>query len=292
MNYLIYILFRILVFKFSLLPFSLMYVFSDFLAFILGRVVKYRRKVVFENLRKCFPDFSEHELKKTAHAFYGHLSDIILESIKGFSMNEKTLRARYKFRDEGLIEKCYEEGRDIICAAAHVGNWEWPVRMVQNFFRHDFYGVYKPIQNKYIDAYIKKCRGSNGITLLTMNETLNHMRGSFDTPRAYVLISDQSPSSAKNVIWTDFFNHKTACIPGMEFAARNFKMTVILMTSVRIKRGHYHVLCDLLTDTPEAMSKGQISQLYMSGLEARIKNNPHLWLWSHRRFKHTYVEKQ
>ncbi len=80
MNYISYIFFRIFVFKISLLPFRALYIFSDFLAFLLNKVLKYRRKVVYNNIRKCFPEKNEIEIKTIADTFYRHLTDIILET--------------------------------------------------------------------------------------------------------------------------------------------------------------------------------------------------------------------
>ena len=34
----------------------------------------------------------------------------------------------------------------------------------------------------------------------------------------------------------------------------------------------------------------QLTELYMSRLEQEIEDTPHLWLWSHRRWKHTREE--
>lgn len=59
----------------SLLPFHLIFVFSDFLNFSLQHVLKYRRKVIFDNLHHAFPEKTEKEIKSIARKFYRHLTD-------------------------------------------------------------------------------------------------------------------------------------------------------------------------------------------------------------------------
>ena len=58
-----YFFFRTIVFLFWLLPFSIIYRLSDALAWLLYRVVKYRRKVVEEQLLRAFPDKNAAELQ-------------------------------------------------------------------------------------------------------------------------------------------------------------------------------------------------------------------------------------
>ena len=57
-----YRLLYLLFFTLSLLPLGMLYLFADFLAWLAGSVVKYRRRVVLDNLRSSFPEKSEKEL--------------------------------------------------------------------------------------------------------------------------------------------------------------------------------------------------------------------------------------
>jgi len=42
-----------------------------------------------------------------------------------------------------------------------------------------------------------------------------------------------------------------------------------------------------LFDEPELTKEGEISEAYIKQLEEAIKKQPEIWLWSHRRWKHT-----
>ena len=78
----------------SLLPYTALYLLSDFLFVILYRLVGYRRKVVFSNLQRSFPDKNKEELKIIMINFYRHFCDILIESVKGFTVSEEQLRKR------------------------------------------------------------------------------------------------------------------------------------------------------------------------------------------------------
>ena len=51
---------------FSKLPFFVLYGISDVAYFLIYRVIGYRKKVVFENLHKSFPEKSEDEIEQIA----------------------------------------------------------------------------------------------------------------------------------------------------------------------------------------------------------------------------------
>ncbi|MCF8338534.1 MAG: acetyltransferase, partial [Bacteroidales bacterium] len=53
----------------------------------------------------------------------------------------------------------------------------------------------------------------------------------------------------------------------------------------KVKRGHYTVSGELLTDSPADLPDGEVTRLYMKRLEQSIKQAPEYWLWSHRRWK-------
>ena len=88
------IFYYLLILPISLLPYPLLYLFSDFLFLIMYRLIGYRKKVVFTNLKNSFPNKSDQELKAIMADFYRHLCDIIMESMKGFTISEKQLRKR------------------------------------------------------------------------------------------------------------------------------------------------------------------------------------------------------
>ena len=95
MQLVIYLLLYPLLYIISILPFRLLYAFSDFLYLIIYRVFGYRKKVVRENLKLVYPDKSDKELKQITKLFYHHLCDMMVESIKSITISAETMRALY-----------------------------------------------------------------------------------------------------------------------------------------------------------------------------------------------------
>lgn len=71
-----------LLYLFALMPFWFIYMISDVLYYIFYYVIRYRKNVVFDNLRNSFPEKSDEEIIKIAKKFYRFFPDMILECLK------------------------------------------------------------------------------------------------------------------------------------------------------------------------------------------------------------------
>ena len=285
-----YYFFRILVFLFSLVPFWVLYVYSDILYFFFYYIFGYRKNVVFTNLRNAFPEKSEAEINKIAKGFYKNLSDITLESIKGLSMNKKTLKKRYPVVNIDILDNYFEKGQNIIGLAAHYTNWEWGVISFGFQFKHKSIGLYKPLSNKYIDNYVKKSRAAWGMNLVSIKDTYRAFEEKHEKPTVFFMISDQSPSNLKKAKWIKFLNQDTACLHGAEMYAKKYNVPLIFGDVQRIKRGYYEVELSIFEDKPQETKENEITERFMKKIEDIIKAKPENWLWSHKRWKHKSSE--
>jgi KDO2-lipid IV(A) lauroyltransferase len=241
---------------------------------------------VISNLKKAFPDLSDDEIFNISKGFYKNLTDIIIEGIKGISLSEKEIVRRYKFTNPEISDAYYKKGKDIMIVGSHYTNWEWGVLAGAPQVSHKCFGVYKPLSNKYIDAYFRKGRVDMGMNLVPIKQT----RAAFDEKQneasCYILLADQSPSNIQKAIWVNFLGIETACLHGPEEYAKKHDLPILYVNIQRIKRGFYEVTYIPLIENSQQSQKGQITSIYMGTLEKIIKQNPKFWLWSHRRWKH------
>lgn len=61
---------------------------------------------------------------------------------------------------------------------------------------------------------------------------------------------------------------------------------VIYISVKRITRGYYNVSAELLSENPKNTGHEEISALHTARLEKDIREQPEIWLWSHKRWKH------
>lgn len=125
LNYFGYIIAYGAWYLFSLLPLSVLYLFSDFLYFLVTHLVKYRHKVIWKNLKNSFPEKSDEELMQIEKDFYQYFCDYLVEMIKGMTMSEKQMRKRMTFSGTEKISECWENGQSCGVYLGHLGNYEW-----------------------------------------------------------------------------------------------------------------------------------------------------------------------
>ncbi len=284
MQYIGFLFFRFIVFIFRLLPFGAVYKVADFLAWLLFKVIGYRKEVVFKQLKASFPNKSKAEIAQIARASYTNLADIIVESIKGFSMSEADFRQRYIFTNPAIANELAAKGRNTIHIAAHYGNWEWGATTYPLWVTSPVLGFYKPLSNTHMEAYGRKKRGLFDMKLIPIGETATAFVDFRDQATAYVFVSDQSTWSDK-AHWVTFLGQDTACPPGADKYARQTNATVFFVDVQRVKRGFYEITLELLTDNPRDLPEEEITKRFMARLETTLQHKPQDWLWSHKRWK-------
>jgi KDO2-lipid IV(A) lauroyltransferase len=270
----------------SRLPLRLLYVISDFLYFLLLYVVRYRRRVVLENLHLSFPEKTAADIQAIAKGFYRNLTDLIVETIKMPALSPDELRQRVRFTNAELVQTRLRAGQTVIGMASHQGNWEWiPSASVLNDMPVD--SVYKPLNNAFFEEIMRTIRSSFGAVPTPMTSLPRQLVVRKDVPRIIALVSDQMPGAPEHAYWTDFLHRDTPFYPGTERLARSRKFAVFYLQLVRLRRGYYEATFTLIAEPPyEAVPPGAILERYRDLLEDTIRRYPADWLWSHKRWKH------
>jgi Kdo2-lipid IVA lauroyltransferase/acyltransferase len=271
----------------TLLPLSVLYVFSDLFYLVLYYIVSYRRKVVAENLKNSFPEKSEEERKTIEKKFYRHLADIIVETLKLTHMSHAQRAKRFTYSNLGVIDRLREDKRDIIAILGHYNNWEWPTLM-SYYMKYKVIIIFKPLQNKYFNGFLNKQRSKFGMVLTPtsqiIREILNYRKDNINT--LSVFISDQIPAKGDIKFWTKFLNQDTAEYTGAGKIAAKYDMAVVFFHIQKLKRGHYNLDIELLYEHTKGLSEDLITETHVRKLEENIREKPEYWLWSHRRWKH------
>ena len=271
----------------SRLPMRILYMKSDFFYFLIYYVFRYRKQVVLDNLKLAFPEKPEVELLRIRKKFFKHLMDLMVESVKAFSISEKEILKRYTYSNPELVNKYAAEGRSIALMGAHQSNWEWSISLPR-VLNIDMYGAYTKLNNTYYEKVIRDSREKFGVIGYKTSEMVRGMQKRFSDKQqgAYILLSDQSPQLHKTYYWRAFFDIKVPIHTGAEMLSKRFDLVVINYVTRRIKRGYYKTEFQLITDTPKEFKDYQITDLYTELTEKNIREQPEFYLWSHKRFKH------
>jgi KDO2-lipid IV(A) lauroyltransferase len=287
MNRVGFIFTRLVVEMFRFMPFWLLYRLSDGLAFLLHRVVGYRRQVVWDNLRRSFPEKTDAELAGIARKSYRNLTDVMLEALKSYTLPVPEISRRCPVLNPEMINQFLDRKQSVILSGAHYGNWEYTGITMPPLFHGTAVTAFKAIANPYMDAYVNQTRERTGMVMVSMDDTFAAMRRREQEgrPSVYILLADQSPSNRKGAHWVEFLGQDTASLPGVDVLARRFKFPVLFYEVRRVRRGFYEVVFSEICTDPTAATEASITRAFAQTLETVIRKQPENWLWSHKRWK-------
>lgn len=270
------------------LPFCVMYVLSDILGFLLYHIVRYRRKVVRRNLTECFPYMPLKEIKKIERKFYLNFTDVILESVKMARMSAKTFSRRMKFTNIEAVNQRLRQGRSVSLFLGHYGNWEWISSMPLHLEKSAVPGqIYHKLSNPKVNKVVLDMRARMGAVNIEMNQTARFITRLIGEGKKCIIgfIADQSPRKKDAHYYLEFLNHETPILLGPEKITRHYDFDAWFVKSRRVGRGYYEVEFVPLSYNPKELPEHELSKLYYSHLEEMIKEQPQMYLWTHKRFR-------
>jgi Kdo2-lipid IVA lauroyltransferase/acyltransferase len=286
MNIVNRLLYYLVILPISSLPFPLLYALSDFLFFMLYHVTGYRKGVVMGNIERSFPEKTAMEHKDICRKFYHHFCDLVLESLKTFTISEKEIKKRVIFKNPEVADRFFEQGRSVIFAGGHYNNWEIFAVAVDEMIRHKAIGIYKPLSNKYFDEKMRNTRSKYGLYMISTRDVKKVFDEEAGRLTATIFAIDQSPSNPDNCYWMEFLHQDTGILFGAEKYAKEYNYPVIYGRINKEKRGHYSFELFVVTENPKETAYGEITEKATKMLEQDIRNQPEYWLWTHRRWKH------
>jgi Kdo2-lipid IVA lauroyltransferase/acyltransferase len=272
----------------SILPFPLLYFFSDCIYVLLYHLLRYRRVVVRQNLEKSFPEKPVNEIRVVEKRFYRYFCDLFLETFKTLTISRSSMIRHCTLTPgtQAIFDRLTEENQSFMIVMGHFGNWEWGGNTFSICCKHQLYVIYHPLSNKYFNGLMFKMRTRFGTRLIAMKDTLRDMLGNRNQLTATAFIADQSPLP-DHAYWMNFMNQATPVFLGIEKIALKIRYPIVYISIRRVKRGYYQVFAERIEVPLQLQTTGTITELHTRRLEADIRRQPENWLWTHRRWKHS-----
>lgn len=269
----------------SYLPLSFLYILSDFLYLIVRYVVKYREKVIDNNLLHAFPEKPAAERGKIKNEFYRNFTDSLAETIKLLTMSVEEVSRRARIENADIVVDKIKSGEVVIGVTAHFFNWEAHLLSIMAPLRERCEVVYLKVNNPFFEKFMRTLRGRFGGGVVERGKFQRHFLQKRDTPRVIILAADQRPQKAENRYWTSFMNREAAFFEGAEKLAKKFDLTVVYSHVSKPKRGHYVFTYEILEQPPFTDMAHSITDRFVQLTEKNIRGEPALYLWSHDRWK-------
>ena len=277
----------------SIHPYWLLYLKSDFYYVLTYHLIRYRRKVVRENLLRSFPEKDAKTIKTIEKHFYRNLCDLFVEAPKMLNMKPDGYKYRINYTNPELLTQLYEQHKNVFYAIPHSGNWEWFGKMACDLTAHNSLAVYKKVQNPVFEQLMLYLRTKDvPLEMVESNSALRRLTQLRDSCNTVLMVADQTSHGLASDYWTEFLHQDTCWFTGLERIAKMLDYAVVFVAMKRTGRGRYDVTFELIADQPKETEKGYIMEQYVRCVERFIQEQPDNWLWSHRRWKHQRPQKE
>jgi len=287
MRFIVYLIAYPFLWCISMLPFRLLYLFSDFIYLIVYYLIGYRKKTVRENLALALPHLSTEERLAIEKKSFRHLCDMFLEMIKTMTISNKEISKRFVFTNMEVYKNLEAQEKSIAMMLAHYASYEWVISM-NAYVNFSAFAIYKKIANPYFDKLVRNIRSRFKANLITTKETIpviiNNNRNK--ELSIYGFASDQSPRISSAYHWQKFMGVEVPVHTGAEMLSKKYDMNVIFLKVQKVKRGYYQASFEVLSDNAKEVPNYEITDQFLKLVEQQILEAPEYYLWTHKRWKH------
>ena len=285
-----YLVVRLVVFTCQMLPIRVCYALADGLAALVYRVDKRHRQVALENLQHAYgASWTETERDQAVRGVYRHFCRMVMEMLHiPKTLHLETWRERVVLKGHVPVLDRFLDGGPIILITGHFGNWE----MAGYLF--GLYGftsstVYRPLDNPYLDQFIKDFRGATGQKLIPKKGGSEQMVEVLESGGILSALADQD--AGPKGLFVDYFGRPASTFKALALMAIQYQAPIVVGGARRIGPGfRYEVVCEDLIEPAEWANQPDeirwITQRYTHALEKMVRSSPEQYLWLHRRWKH------
>lgn len=248
------------------------------LGFVLANILRYRCSVSLQNITRSFPLASYEQITTYQKDFYGYLSRMLLE---GLRITRPTLHVERESLE--LLKKIQQENKHIVLIMGHYGNWEILSELPLSVDMK-VQALYKPIKNKFWNRLMKSIRERHGVELIASNNALRTLIKQKDTPAITFFIADQFPGGSKGLV-VDFLSQPTQVLMGAEHISKVLDAHVLYAEVCPKDSRSWELKVETICSSAKQTESGFISTSFFGKLEKSIQKLPHIWLWTHKRWK-------
>jgi len=254
----------------------------------LANRVKIRRRVVRENLRQAFPEWSPAEAREAARGMWEHLLLMVFEIAHAERAIRKTTWRRH-LRIHGMerMVRLLWTDRPKVILSGHFGNFELAAYLF-GLFGLRIFSVARELDNPWLDRFVTDFRESRGQTILPKKGSAPDVALVLEENGAIALLGDQA--AGPKGCWVDFFGRPASVHKAIGVFSITAEAPVLVCSATR-RKGLFDFdlrvegTADPAAGRPETADLQSLSQWYTSLLEETIRREPAQYWWVHRRWR-------
>lgn len=292
-DYSLYVVMRIAIAIAQALPFWLACHIADLMAWLAYQIDKRHREVALDNLRHAFPgQYTDAELDGMVRACYRHFCVMLMEILfLPRLINLNNWRECLLFRTHGEAVRMLDlllNDRPVLMATGHFGNWEVS-SYVLGLLGVKFHGIARPIDNPYVDEWLRGFREAQGQKILAKKGDFEQIQSVLSAGGVLGTLADQD--AGQRGLFVDFLNRPASTHKALALLAIEHNVPIAVVAAARLDKPlkYLGMVEDVIypeeyAGRPDAVRA--ITQRYTTALERMVCQFPEQYFWLHRRWKH------
>jgi KDO2-lipid IV(A) lauroyltransferase len=251
------------------------------LGWALYALVLPRRRVVFINLRLCFPKLSQQELRALARQTFIHFAQAWLD--RGWLWHGPDDLVRQRLTLTGALDALQGSEPVVIFAPHFVGLDAGWTALTQQLPRH-FQTIYTPQSNHVLDDWILAGRQRFGQARLLLREDgVKPLVAALRQGDLLYLLPDMSFGLSESV-FVPFYGISAATVPSLSRFARLGRAQVVPVITRLTPQGYEVEVQPAWKDFPTDDALADTARMNLQ-LQTYIDAMPDQYYWVHKRFK-------
>lgn len=241
-----------------------------------------------ENIRRVYPESSGEWIENIATSSYLNFATCYVELFATRFMTQKERTSLFILPDDNEIIRNSKSGRGAIVISAHIGNWELAVPVTAEVLCITAVSIAKKQRNKSINEFINRCRSSDRVRVVPMDEAAREIVMSLRNAGFVCMMLDQAADPTKDV-FVDFLGLPAVTFEAPATLALRFKADILAAFAIRQSDGRYHVYTERIdTSGIEDSVEGrtQLVQCCTDVIARYVRRYPEQWSWQHKRWKY------
>lgn len=287
MNYIIYILIRLVVAWMQAVPLSMAQTCSEFFAFFFGDILQIRSRIIEENLCRAFPELDAHGRKQYSRMMWRHLFLLLLETVNAQRKIHLSNWKQYvKLENEAGPLECIYQGRSVMFVVAHYGNFEF-AGYILGLIGIPAYVVARRLDNPYLNEYMNSFRRTTGMYIIPKNDAAVRLEEVISNRRTLVMLADQHAGIKGCKV--DFFGEKISAYKAVAVLGLSGNANMVIASITR--HGETPFQCTIRVEDSmdpandmRATGVKEITRWYIGCFEQMIRTAGWQYWWIHKRW--------
>ena len=211
--------------------------------------------------------------------------DLMANLLCSFVLLEKPWEEVRKHLDVSNFERATERingAKSVLWTINHIGNWELFIFCAALVRPGKHAVLYRALPNRFIDAHIRRARGSTGLELIERKHGLAQSTSVLKAGGMLAILVDQH--AGDKGIWTPFFNRLASTTPLPAILATKTGAELLPVAIFTVGPGKWRLEVSEFVPKRGA-SVEELTHRINRALESLIIRRPSDWFWLHQRWK-------